>query len=116
MVSTIQKPQTMKMILCNKCGNDMPELRKTQYGYSFCVTCSETKNLVGTKRGIPVQMGEGDHTWTETVIMDEELYLKYTEQEEMIKNSTKDPKEPINEDRDLQGPFRIINNTLNKDY
>ena len=85
MVSTIQKPQTMKMISCSKCGNDMPELRKTQYGYSFCVKCSETKNLVGAKRGIPVQMGEGDHTWTETVIMDEELYLKYTEQEEMIK-------------------------------
>ena len=117
MVSTIQKLQTMKMILCNKCGNDMPELRKTQYGYSFCVTCSETKNLVGTKRGIPVLRGQGDHTWIETIIMDEEEYFRHTEQEELLlKTIDTNKKEPVDEDRDLQGPFRIINNTLNKDY
>ena len=54
------------MIPCTRCKQDMPELRLTQYGYDFCVNCS----TVGTKRGIPVMKGSGDHTWTETVIMD----------------------------------------------
>lgn len=103
----------MKMIPCVKCGNDMPELRKTQYGYNFCVNCS----TVGTKRGLPVQMGSGDHTWTETIIMEEEDYMKYTEQEELIAKTSKTPKVKLDDDeRDLQGPFRIINNTANEDY
>ena len=55
----------MKMIPCIKCGEDMPELRLTQYGYKVCVNCS----TVSTKRGIPITKGSGDHTWTETVIM-----------------------------------------------
>ena len=64
----------MKMIPCEKCGSPMPELRLTQFGYNFCVSCSEKYNLVGAKRGISIQKGEGDHTWTETVIMNEEEY------------------------------------------
>ena len=36
----------MKMIPCIKCGEDMPELRLTQYGYKVCVNCS----TVSTKR------------------------------------------------------------------
>lgn len=67
----------LKMISCPKCGNDMPELRKTQYGYDFCVSCSETYNLVSTKRAVTVQKGEGDHTWNETILMGEEEYEKY---------------------------------------
>ena len=65
------------MINCPKCGNDMPELRKTKYGYGFCVSCSEKYNLVGKLRGVSVQMGEGDHTCTETVFMNEEEYKYY---------------------------------------
>lgn len=64
----------MKMIPCEKCSSPMPELRLTQFGYNFCVSCSEKYNLVGAKRGMSIQKGEGDHTWTETVIMDEEEY------------------------------------------
>ena len=60
----------MKMISCIKCGADMPELRLTQYGYKVCVNCSN----VSTKRGIPVTKGSGDHTWTETIIMEEDQY------------------------------------------
>ena len=47
------------MIPCIKCKKDMPELRLTQYGYKVCVNCSS----VGTKRGIPITKGSGDHTW-----------------------------------------------------
>ena len=62
----------MKMIPCPQCGEDFPELRKTKYGYNFCVNCSE----VGAKRGVPMTFGTGDHTWTETLILDEKDYLK----------------------------------------
>jgi len=92
----------IKMIPCPKCGNDFPELRVTQYGYNFCVECS----TVGAKRGVPVQMGQGDHTWTETVIMDEEVYNKLTDKDEEA------PKDRLNQeedDRNLQGPYTIIN-------
>ena len=63
----------LKMISCIKCGEDMPELRLTQYGYKVCVNCS----TVSTKRGVPVTKGSGDHTWTETVIMEEDQYESF---------------------------------------
>ena len=74
---TIKKSKIMEMISCSKCDNNMPELRKTKYGYNFCVSCSEKYNLVSKLRGVSVQMGEGDHTWIETVFMTEEEYKKY---------------------------------------
>lgn len=36
-------PQDIVMIPCNSCGEPMPELRTTLYGYKFCVNCSTTK-------------------------------------------------------------------------
>ena len=117
MYSTIPNATTVKMISCTKCGGDMPELRKTEYGYDFCVNCS----TIGAKRGLPVQMGTGDHTWTETIIMEEDDYIRYTEQEEMSyssKGKKKNKAERLeldDDDRNLQGPFRIINNTANED-
>jgi hypothetical protein len=80
---TIKKTKTMEMIPCSKCGNDMPELRKTKIGYDFCIQCSDKYNLVGKKRAITVQMGEGDHTWNETIIMSEKDFLEYEKQEEL---------------------------------
>ena len=70
----------MEMIKCIKCGTLMPKLRLTKYGYKVCVNCS----TVGTKRGIPVMKGSGDHTWTETVIMEEDVYLKHIDTENEI--------------------------------
>jgi len=87
----------------------MPELRLTQYGYDFCVECS----TVGVKRGIPVQMGTGDHTWTETIIMEEDTYKKYTE--EILKQKlepTLEDENPELKGRNVQGPFKIINRNL----
>ena len=101
----------MKMIPCIKCGTEMPELRLTKFGYKVWVNCS----TVGTKRGIPVMRGSGDHTWTETVIMEEDQYEQFvvaSALERGDKNAAK--AEMLNmdkEDRNLQGPYRIINNT-----
>lgn len=63
----------IKMIPCIKCEKNMPELRLTQYGYKVCINCSD----VSTKRGIPVTRGTGDHTWTETIVVEEEQYNNF---------------------------------------
>ena len=75
MLQTTKTHTKMKMIPCSHCGEDMPLLRLTKFGYDFCVNCSEQHNLVGKKRALPVQMGEGDHSWTETIIMEEIDYF-----------------------------------------
>ena len=67
----------IEQISCKKCGHPMPKLRKTKYGYEFCVSCSEKYNLVSKLCGVSIQMGEGDHTWIEPVFMTEEEYKKY---------------------------------------
>ena len=99
----------MKMIPCIKCQNDMPELRLTQYGYKVCVNCS----TVGTKRGVPVLKGSGDHTWVETIIMEEDQYENYIVATAIERGDKKTAKGELldfeKEDRNLQGPFRIIN-------
>ena len=119
MLQTIKKPIQVKMIPCSKCGNDMPELRKIKFGYDFCVHCSEELNLVGKKRALPVQMGEGDHSWTETIIMEENEYLQYEMMEAINSKSKKKNKAEIlnfeSEERNLQGPFKIINNPTEED-
>jgi hypothetical protein len=119
MALTINTPSKVKMISCKKCGGNMPELRLTQYGYNFCVNCSDNLNLVGKKRALPVQMGEGDHSWTETVIMEEKDYLQYEMMEALnSKNGKKNKAEFLNfdnDERNLQGPFQIINNTDKED-
>lgn len=119
MYSTTLKSILVKMIPCTKCGGDMPELRKIKFGYNFCVNCSDNLNLVGKKRALPIQMGEGDHSWTETVIMEESEYLKY-ETGEKIKNAKENKNKAEfldldNDERDLQGPFKIINNESDED-
>jgi len=114
MLQTIKKPNTrmkLKMIKCKYCDNQMPELRLTKYGYDFCITCSENGKGESKKHGIPVLMGEGDHTWVETVIMDDDQYKAYQHNEKAFKNMDKTGKaEMLNmdkEDRNLIGPFTI---------
>jgi len=114
MRQTIKTPRKVKMIQCIKCQEDMPQLRLTQYGYKVCVNCS----TVGTKRGIPVMRGTGDHTWTETIIMEEDQYQDFVLATAIERGDTKAAKaEMLNmetEDKNLQGPFKIINN-MDKD-
>jgi len=58
--------QNLKMIPCPKCGDPYPELRKTKYGYNFCVNCSTVESVVG----ITTVEGTGDHTYNDIIIMD----------------------------------------------
>lgn len=101
-----------KMIPCTSCGEDMPELRLTQYGYNFCVKCSESGNMIKPKHGVPVLMGEGDHTWVETVIMDDDQYQAYKNHKKAERNLKKNNKAEMRnmdkEDKNLYGPVTII--------
>ena len=112
MLQTIEKSKMkLKMIPCSNCGEPMPELRLLRAGFSYCVKCSENGLGAGRKQGIPVMMGEGDHTWIETVIMDDEQYRKYLHQinaeKELKKTNKAEMLDLDKEDRTLYGPVTI---------
>lgn len=109
--------QNLKMISCIKCGGDMPELRKILYNYSFCTLCSDSKNLIKPKHGITVMNGEGDHTYIETIIMDNNQYKKYKKYYSTTKKIPLNDieKDIINESEYLNSQSKEINdyNNLN---
>ena len=85
--ATMSKKSTPKfeMIECSCCKAPMPKLRLELYGYDFCVECS----AVGRKKGLSIQVGEGDHALTEVVILEEKEYREYMFSEnKMRKKST----------------------------
>jgi hypothetical protein len=58
---------------CKKCGDEIHPKRVEILPNVFtCVNCSDTK----AKRSITVQLGEGDHTYNELIIMDADEYQK----------------------------------------
>lgn len=58
---------------CKKCGDEIhPKRVEILPNVSTCVKCSDTK----PKRSITVQLGEGDHTYNELIIMDADEYQK----------------------------------------
>ena len=65
------------MIPCPKCGNPFPELRKTKFGYNFCVECSTVDRVVG----ITTVEGSGDHTYNDLIIMDQSRARTIAEKE-----------------------------------
>ena len=121
MLQTLKTSNKMKlkMIPCSNCGSPMPELRLLKYGYDYCVKCSEAGLGEGRKQGVPVLMGEGDHTWVETVIMNESQYEQYINQEKAEKELDKSNKaEKLDFDKEdkknLHGPY-TINNSAKED-
>ena len=77
----------MKKTICVACGEVIhPKRLEILPDTKKCVSCSTT----GKKAGVTIMLGEGDHTYTETVIMDREEYLKYQEMELKIKGPRKD--------------------------
>ncbi len=85
------------MIPCPRCGEPFPELRKTQYGYNFCVDCSDVDAVVG----ITTVEGSGDHTYNDIIIMDKKKALSIAKAEaEAMGRRAPDPIEILNMDRD----------------
>ena len=65
------------MITCPKCGDDFPELRKTTYGYNFCVNCSDVEGVVG----VTTVEGSGDHTYNGLIFMDRKQFQAIAQHE-----------------------------------
>jgi len=65
-------------IPCKLCSEDIPQQRiNACKGTTTCVKCSDVK----TKKPITLQKGTGDDTYTETVIVDDDVYQKHLQLE-----------------------------------
>lgn len=63
---------------CIVCGEEIhPKRLEILPNTLKCVACSNTSR----KAGITVMKGEGDHTYTETIIMEQDEFLRYQEAE-----------------------------------
>lgn len=71
----------MEMIDCVRCGDAMPKLRLTKFGYDFCVNCSTER----PKKAINVTGGSGDHTYNTIEVVTSEQYDVYKKQQELNK-------------------------------
>jgi len=105
MYNTIKSKSTMniknlKMIPCVKCGESMPELRLTKYGYNFCVNCSTVEGKVAKT----MVYGTGDHTWNDIMIMDRSTARKLAEVEARAEGRTFDP-HVFDEDTNISQSF-----------
>jgi len=61
---------------CISCGEKIhPKRLEILPNATRCVACSTTNK----KAGISVMKGEGDHTYVETIIMEQDEFLKYQE-------------------------------------
>lgn len=86
----------LEMISCSRCSNAMPKLRLDQYGYDFCVTCSDVKPKVGRIRVV----GEGDYTATEMDVLDQDTARRLQELENTSRGVKNNPLEILNFDED----------------
>ena len=86
----------LEKIKCSRCTGDMPKLRLDQYGYDFCVNCSDVKPKVGRIRVI----GEGDYTVTEMDVLDQDTARKLQELENISRGVRNVPLEILNYDED----------------
>ena len=86
----------LEMIPCTRCKNDMPKLRLDNYGYDFCISCSDVKPKVGRIRVV----GEGDYTATELDVLDQDTARRLQEMENVSRGVRNVPLEILNFDED----------------
>lgn len=72
----------IEMIPCARCQRAMPKLRKTKYGYNYCIKCSTEKPKVAKN----IQYGSKDDTWNDIIIMDQDVAKSLLELENEIEN------------------------------
>jgi len=87
---------SLEQIRCTRCKNDMPKLRLDNYGYDFCINCSDVKPKVGRIRVV----GEGDYTATELDIVDQDTARRLQEMENVSRGVRNVPLEILNFDED----------------
>ena len=86
----------LEKIKCTRCKSDMPKLRLDNYGYDFCVECSDVKPKVGRIRVV----GEGDYTATELDVLDQDTARRLQEMENTARGVRNVPLEVLNFDED----------------
>jgi len=86
----------LEKIKCSRCQGDMPKLRLDQYGYDFCINCSDVKPKVGRIRVV----GEGDYTATELDVLDQDTARRLQEMENTSRGVRNIPLEILNYDED----------------
>lgn len=80
--------------LCTGCKQPIhPKRLEILPSATRCVACSTATK----KAGVTVTKGTGDHTYTETVIMEHDEFVKYKEAEAKINNTTFDEIAPEDE-------------------
>lgn len=101
----------IEQIKCTRCKNDMPKLRLDNYGYDFCINCSDVKPKVGRIRVI----GEGDYTVTELDVLDQDTARRLQEMENTSRGVRNVPLEILNFDEDeLVDDSRAISEAAEK--
>lgn len=102
---------------CMLCGGEIhPKRLEILPSTQTCVTCSTT----GRKAGVTVTLGEGDHTYNETIIMEQEEYLKYKEFEHKFYGKRKDDiphpeDETVEEEEEIEDELDGIEEVKNID-
>ena len=80
---------------CISCGVEIhPKRLEILPNTKHCVQCSDT----GRKRGVTVQRGEGDHSYTDVVIMEEKQFIQYIIKDKSKKGSSKAELQNFDED------------------
>ena len=101
----------LEKIKCSRCNSDMPKLRLDNYGYDFCINCSDVKPKVGRIRVV----GEGDYTATELDVLDQDVAIKLQELENTSRGVRNVPLEILNFDEDeLVDDSRAISEAAEK--
>ena len=102
---------SLEQIKCTRCKNDMPKLRLENYGYDFCITCSDVKPKVGRIRVI----GQGDYTVTELDVLDQDTARRLQELENSSRGVRNVPLEILNFDEDeMSDDSRAISEATDK--
>ena len=74
------------IVECLGCGDPIhPKRIEILPNTKHCVSCSD----VGRKRGVTIQRGEGDHSYTDVVIMEEKQFINYIVSEGKISKGAK---------------------------
>ena len=80
---------------CLGCGEEIhPKRLEILPNTKHCVQCSD----VGRKRGVTVQRGEGDHSYTDVVIMEEKQFIQYIIKDKSKKGVSKAEFQNFDED------------------
>jgi len=84
------------IVECLGCGESIhPKRIEILPNTKHCVSCSD----VGRKRGVTVQRGEGDHSYTDVVIMEEKQFIQYIIKDKSKKSLSKAEFQNFDEDK-----------------